>query len=990
MSTTEPVATAAKPTPVVEEVPTCPVCIEKYTKVRREVECPKCQNDACHRCTQRYICETIEDPHCMHCKHPFDRQFLNSNLTKTFMGGEYVQKRREILWNREESYLPAAMAFIPLKKEREGFHTQRAELRKLINELEQQLNNIADREYAIGRAIDTGVLPGAGSTTAVKEAQQKFVRRCIKDACKGWLSTAWKCDLCDSKVCADCYQIKPAEGDHHCKKEDLETAEYIRKNAKNCPQCGEMIEKKEGCFARDTPVLCWNGTIKMSQDIVVGDELVGDDGNKRVVIGTMNGTDMMYEVTQTSGMTYVVNSEHKLLLKCTGEKNILWMNSTNCWKMHWFDRVSHSMSSKQIRVDASKTKEQAYAEMEEFKNTLSFPEEIEIAVTDYMKLSDNAKKHLMGYKCEQINWEKKDLPLDPYMMGLYIGDGINDGMSFAINAEMDGEILQYIMDWAEKNGCEVVHDDKYRFRLRRRGNKQNIQTAIGFGSSASCKGCIEKKCDLCDVPRTNEDVINVPSNRNALREVIDKYGMLYKNKFLPLDYLVNGREERLQLLAGLIDTDGHVNAVNEGKRIQYVTSKQELAASIALLSRSLGFATSVRSISKKGVAFSKDGEKKDYDDHYGINISGNIGEIPTILPRKKCINSTPNKNMLHTGINVREVGEGEYFGWSVDSNKRFLLSDTTCVRNCDQMFCTSCHTAFSWKTLEIVKGAIHNPHYFAWRQAQGVNERTIGDIQCGGVPDQGLFNFYSDLRHQYHITSYDINMKDVFDNMETPSPKDVRAEKVDASGRRTYNNHYAIKITPAHKMYMVFTNICRHLEHMRSYTQRYGSFFYDEEDRARKLRHMRLDYLSDNIPKEQFQVFLSNEEKKREKLTILSQPIDTLYNAGADILRRAIPSVSNVGVDMSKPENRTIENYNKLFAYGKRHIDEYNELVEFINGIYKDISLEFNVKVPQIDRHCYEDMINFCKVAREERKEERKKAATAIRSVAEHDSDSDY
>jgi hypothetical protein len=136
------------------------------------------------------------------------------------------------------------------------------------------------------------------------------------------------------------------------------------------------------------------------------------------------------------------------------------------------------------------------------------------------------------------------------------------------------------------------------------------------------------------------------------------------------------------------------------------------------------------------------------------------------------------------------------------------------------------------------------------------------------------------------------------------------------------------------------------------------------------------------------------EEKKREKLTILAQPIDTLYNASADILRRAIPSVSNVGVDMSKSENRTPENYKMLFEYGKRHIDEYNKLVEFINGIYKDISNEFNVKVPQIDSYCGEQMINFSKIARDERKEEReeerKKKKVIVRSVADHDSDSDY
>jgi hypothetical protein len=728
----------------------------------------------------------------------------------------------------------------------------------------------------------------------------------------------------------------------------------------------------------------------MSQDIAVGDELIGDDGNKRVVIGTMKGIDTMYEVAQNSGMTYVVNSEHKLLLKCSGEKSIHWENSTNCWKVYWFDRTSHSMHSKQVRVDDSKTKEQAYAELDAFKNTLNFPEEIEITAADYVKLSASAKKNLVGYKSAHINWEKKEVPLEPYMMGLYIGDGINDGMSFAINVEADKEILVYIMDWAEKNGCEVVHDDTYRFRLRRKGNKQNVQCAIGHSSSASCKGCIEKKCELCDIPRPADDSINVLSHRNALREVIDSYGMLYNSKTLPLDYLTNGCEERLQLLAGLIDTDGHINAINEGKRIQYITSKKELAELVVLLSRSLGFNTTIRSISKKGVSFSKGGEKKDYDDHYGVNISGNISAIPTLLPRKKCVDSAPNKNMLCTGISVRAIGEGEYFGWSVDGNKRFLLSDATCVRNCDQMFCTSCHTAFSWKTLEIVKGAVHNPHYFAWRQTQGVNERTIGDVQCGGVPDQSLFNFYSDLRHQYHLNVYDADTKEVYDEMENTGTRQYRAERLEANGRRTYQTTAQLNLTKHHKMYLVFTNICRHLEHMRSYTQQYGSFYYNEEERTTKLRRMRLDYLRDYIFKDTFQVFLSAEEKKREKLTILAQPIDTLYNAGADILRRAIPSVSNVGVDMSLPANRTPENYEKLFAYGKQHIDEYYNLVNFINDIYKDISLEFNVKVPHITKYCKEDQINFSKEAREERREVRKKATTVVRTVAEHDSDSDY
>lgn len=56
------------------------------------------------------------------------------------------------------------------------------------------------------------------------------------------------------------------------------------------------------------------------------------------------------------------------------------------------------------------------------------------------------------------------------------------------------------------------------------------------------------------------------------------------------------------------------------------------------------------------------------------------------------------------------------------------------IDGCDQMFCTECHTAFSWRTGRVETGVCHNPHYYEYRRQNGLLDRPIGDIQCGGMP----------------------------------------------------------------------------------------------------------------------------------------------------------------------------------------------------------------------------------------------------------------
>lgn len=56
------------------------------------------------------------------------------------------------------------------------------------------------------------------------------------------------------------------------------------------------------------------------------------------------------------------------------------------------------------------------------------------------------------------------------------------------------------------------------------------------------------------------------------------------------------------------------------------------------------------------------------------------------------------------------------------------------IEGCDQMWCTQCSTAFSWRTGQVEHGRIHNPHYYEYQRNHGSLPREIGDIPCGGMP----------------------------------------------------------------------------------------------------------------------------------------------------------------------------------------------------------------------------------------------------------------
>lgn len=422
--------------------PVCQICDEKLNKSNHiPIQCQYCMFESCRTCCETYATNesTIK---CMNtvCGREWTRKFIRDVFTLVFINGPLKQHREQLLFDRERALLPATQPIIEGKIACEKIDKQINEIRKEVTKLYTQINNLTTDRSAIAHN------PRRNTERAA------FVRACPDEDCRGFLSSQWKCGICEKWCCPDCHAIKGYMRDveHVCNPDDLATAQLLANDTKPCPKCRTGIFKIDGCFSENTPILLFDGSIKMSQFISVGDVLVGYNGTERQVSYITRGIDRLFKINQSNGISYTVNSKHILVLK-----NGL---------------VTHKMT-----------------------------------VTDYLKLPNDERSKYKGFK-----------------------------------------------------------------------KKKNI----------------------------------------------------YKG--------------------------GHIN--NDGLCIDFETSD----------------------------------------------------------------------------ITITEKGKGQYYGWSLETDSIFILPDNTVVHNCDQMWCTQCHTAFSWRT-GAIQNNVHNPHYYEWmrRNNGGDAPRNEGDVPCG-------------------------------------------------------------------------------------------------------------------------------------------------------------------------------------------------------------------------------------------------------------------
>jgi len=247
---------------------------------------------------------------------------------------------------------------------------------------------------------------------------------------------------------------------------------------------------------------------------------------------------------------------------------------------------------------------------------------------------------LVGYRVP-ITFPKKVVYLEPYALGYWLGDG--HSACAAITTE-DAEVVDYFRDYAERLDCNI------------------IQGRDTTHSRASLQYSISGKI-----------YENNKRQPNHLMLLLRKYNLI-NNKHIPHDYKCNERQVQLELLAGLMDSDG-CYANNSYDIIQ---KNETLLDDIIYLARSLGFAA-YKTQCKKSCMYK--GEKRE-GTYYRTCIHGKgMEEIPVKCHRKKVTPRKQIKNALHTRIRLEKLEVDRYYGFEIDGNHRFVLGDCTVTHN---------------------------------------------------------------------------------------------------------------------------------------------------------------------------------------------------------------------------------------------------------------------------------------------------------------------
>lgn len=260
-----------------------------------------------------------------------------------------------------------------------------------------------------------------------------------------------------------------------------------------------------------------------------------------------------------------------------------------------------------------------------------------VTTSDLYKGQLKSKTHrLYSVKhCDPVEFEKRKLLIHPYLMGALIGDGCLRDMT-PMFTSFDPEIVNRMKDvLPESDDLHIQDERRGRYLICAKGG-----------------------------------VKNAGKKHSKTVDALEHYGVNRKlsyDKFIPEDYLYSDTEDRLELLRGLLDTDGWCDK----KGIEFSTVSETLAKQVQFLCRSLGGSCNIHS--RMGKYKAKDGRIVTTRINYRVSMVFPEGINPFYLTRKKETYNPKRKELYHYIESVEPCGEDYAQCICVDNEEHLYL-----------------------------------------------------------------------------------------------------------------------------------------------------------------------------------------------------------------------------------------------------------------------------------------------------------------------------
>lgn len=407
------------------------------------------------------------------------------------------------------------------------------------------------------------------------------------------------------------------------------------------------------CLAVGTKIIMADGSVRNIENVAVGDEVMGPDSKPRRVLDVHTGYGDLFRIKQKSAIDYVVSDHHLIAVK----KSASAKNDTRV-------QTNGNPRSPSGRYP-------------------SYPDMGAIDIQIFATQSKRFKANFRGYKAGLLSFASQNIEIDPYFLGVWLGDGTSREMRITA---ADEEIIDY---------CR--------------------QVAAYYNGEISINGKADTKAKDIGFP------IKI-GRFNPVWEPFKALG-LPNNKHIPWHYLANTEKVRLRLLAGLIDSDGYLH--NNGYEIAQVN--EVLIRQIKYLADTLGFKTNLRP--KKTICTNNDVE----GNAWLLSINGDTWRIPCRVERKKIHEEdvSKNKDWLLSALDVVPCGKGQWAGISIGGDQLFLLEDGTVVHN-------------SWAVADclLALGAAQKLRILCAREIQDSIKQSVHKLLSDRIGVLGLGSFY--------------------------------------------------------------------------------------------------------------------------------------------------------------------------------------------------------------------------------------------------------